>query len=245
MKFCKLYLTHFVTGIVLATVLCCNMSCKKATPNGGASGYIPVDTARPLKSYLALGDSYTIGSSVSAQERFPNQAAQLLAQQGLQFSLPNIIAVSGWTTGNLLTSLASMPPTTNYDLVTLLIGVNNQYQGRSQAEYKIQFAELLTKAIAYAGGRKTRVFVLSIPDYSVTPFAQNNDTVRIAREIDEFNAINKQITIAMGVSYLDITGISREARMDPTLIATDGLHPSGKQYARWVTGLVPMIKAAF
>ncbi len=245
MKFFKPYLSPFVTAVLMATLLCGTISCKKAGPNGGGAVYIPVDTARPLKSYLALGDSYTIGSSVTAPERFPNQAAQLLAQQGLQFKLPDIVAASGWTTDYLLSTLASTSLQSNYDLVTLLIGVNNQYQRRSQAEYRIQFTELLNKSIAYAGGRKSRVFVLSIPDYSVTPFAQYSDTARIAREIDEFNAINKQITLSMGVAYLDITPISREARADPMLIAADGLHPSGKQYSRWVALLVAMIKAVF
>ncbi len=221
------------------------LSCTKSDPSAPGAGIVPTDTMRIIKTYLALGDSYTIGTSVGAEQRFPNQVASLLTQQGLQVMMPNIVATSGWTTGSLLSALASSPPTATYDIVTLLIGVNNQYQGRTQAEYRVQFTDLLNKAIGYAGGRKTRVFVLSIPDYSVTPFAQNSDTARIAREINEFNAINKQVTSSIGVSYQDVTGISREARLDPTLNATDGLHPSGKQYARWVALLAPMIKAAF
>ena len=156
----------------------------------------------------------------------------------------NIIAATGWTTGSLLNSLFNNPPANNYDFVSLLIGVNNQYQGRSTGEYRVQFTELLNKAIGYAGGRSKRVFVLSIPDYSVTPFAKNSDTARIAREIDSLNIINRQISIQSGVAYLDITAISREARTDPTLTASDGLHPSGKQYERWAILLAPIMKAS-
>ncbi len=248
MKVFKLNMFTLAQGLLSAVILVSVLSCTKTVPGSGdtgGGGIVPVDTMRSLKTYLALGDSYTIGSSVTEDQRFPNQAAVSLSQQGLPFKVPEIIATSGWTTGNLLSALASNAPATNYDIVTLLIGVNNQYQGRSQAEYKIQFTDLLNKAVGYAGGNKARVFVLSIPDYSVTAFAQNSDTARIAREINEFNAINKQITNSTGVAYLDITGISREARLDPTLIAGDGLHPSGKQYARWVALLAPIIKAAF
>lgn len=204
---------------------------------------IIIDTSANLKTYLALGDSYTIGQSVTIDQRFPFQTRSLLAMQGLQLKQPDIIATSGWTTGNLLSTLVNNPPSNNYDVVSLLIGVNNQYQGRSQDEYRIQFTDLLNRAVSYAGGRKNRVFVLSIPDYSVTPFAQNSDTARIAREINEFNQINKQITLLAGITYLDITPISREARADASLIASDGLHPSGKQYGRWATLLGPLIKA--
>ena len=206
---------------------------------------VVADTTPISKSYLALGDSYTIGSSVSIEERFPVQTRTRLMLAGLKMSQPNIIAVSGWTTGSLLGSLNQQPPANNYDVVTLLIGVNNQYQGRSQEEYRTQFSTLLDKAIVCAGGRRNRVFVLSIPDYSVMPVAQNSDTAKISREINEFNAINKQITQAAGIAYLDITPISREARQDPSLIAGDGLHPSGKQYAQWSALLFPLIQAAF
>jgi lysophospholipase L1-like esterase len=126
----------------------------------------------------------------------------------------------------------------------LLIGVNNQYQGRSIDEYRIQFTDLLNRAITYTGGLRTRVFVLSIPDYSVTPFARSSDTVRISREIDTFNIVNREISIQSGVTYINITPISREARTDALLTAVDGLHPSGKQYERWARLLAPAMKAA-
>lgn len=230
----------FATLLIASTLVACS---KETAVRNPIATPVMTDTTRS-KTFLALGDSYTIGSSVSIEERFPVQVRDRLVQAGINTNAPNIIATSGWTTGNLLFSLSQAPPTNNYDVVTLLIGVNNQYQRRSQEEYRIEFTTLLEKAITYAGGRKNRVFVLSIPDYSVTTFAQNSDTARISTEIDAFNAINKQITTAAGVSYLDITGISREARFDLSLTAGDGLHPSGKQYARWAGLLLPLIQAA-
>jgi lysophospholipase L1-like esterase len=218
-------------------------ACSKDRPAQNAV-YLPMDTSAKPKSYLALGDSYTIGQSVSIDQRLPVQAVGLLASQGIQMTQADIIATTGWTTANLLNSLNSNSPAKTYDFVTLLIGVNNQYQGRSTDEYRLQFTELLNKAIGYAAGNKKRVFVLSIPDYSVTPFAQYSDTARIAREIDIFNAINKEITLLFGVAYVEITSISRQARSDPALTATDGLHPSGKQYERWAQLLAPLMKAA-
>ncbi|HEY8689653.1 MAG TPA: SGNH/GDSL hydrolase family protein, partial [Chitinophagaceae bacterium] len=183
---------------------------------------------------------YTIGQSVTEPERFPKQTVSLLRSQGIKINDPKIIATTGWTTKNLIDALNADPPQNNYDVVTLLIGVNNQYQGRSIDEYKTEFTILLNRAIQYAGSKSTHVFVLSIPDYSVTPFAQSSDTAKIAREIDQFNVENKKITIQLGVNYLDITQISREN--DPALIAGDGLHPSGKQYKRWADLLAPMVK---
>ncbi len=203
---------------------------------------IPVDTGTG-KTYLALGDSYTIGQSVPVSERFPVQTAKYLTTQGIKFSDPEIIAQTGWTTANLLNSItSSVPLKPSYDIVTLLIGVNNQYQRRSQQEYSDQFSTLLAKAIQYAGNNKNRVFVLSIPDYSVTPYAQGSNKALIAREIDSFNLINKNIAAAMSVQYLDITGFSRLADTDPSLIAGDGLHPSGLQYKLWADALIPVIK---
>ena len=202
------------------------------------SNYTPQDTS---KTYLALGDSYTIGQSVLEIERFPNQAVLSLRAQNLAINNPRIVATTGWTTKNLIDALNSDPPATSYSVVSLLIGVNNQYQGKSIEEYKTEFAFLLNRAIQYASGKPTHVFVLSIPDYSVTAFAQNLDTAKIAKEIDLFNAVNKNISQQLGVNYLDITPISRKAKDDPSLIAKDGLHPSAKQYALWIDLLVPEI----
>ena len=228
--------------IVSLTMLFFLSACSKENKPGPAVP--PTDTIAPYKNYLALGDSYTIGTSVTATERFPVQTTALLSSSNILINQPDIRAINGWTTNDLLHSLTSEPPVKTYDLVSLLIGVNNQYQHRSQEEYRIKFTELVTKAIEYAGGRRNRVFVLSIPDYSVTPFAQYSDTVMISNEIDQFNAINEQVSAQMGVKYLTITQISREGRTDPTMQASDGLHPSGKQYQRWSALLAPMMKAS-
>lgn len=198
----------------------------------------PVNPA--AKTYLALGDSYTIGQSVSVTDRFPSHTVALLRGYGITINDATIIATTGWTTKNLLDALTSTTLPTNYDVVSLLIGVNNQYQGKSIEEYRAEFTTLLNRAIQYANNKPTHVFVLSIPDYSVTPFAANSNRAKIAAEIDQFNAINKSISSQLGVNYLDITPISRESDME--LIASDGLHPSGKQYKRWADLLAPMIK---
>ena len=196
-----------------------------------------------IHTYLALGDSYTIGESVPENERYPVQLASFLNSQNVPIYPPEIIARTGWTTGNLLSRLETDPPKrSTYDIVTLLIGVNNQYQRRPQSEYSQQFTTLLQKAIAFAGNRKKRVFVLSIPDYSVTPFAAGYDKAKIAAEIDEFNNINKNITESYGVSYLYITDHTRLAATDNSLIAPDGLHPSGKEYEVWAKRLLPIVK---
>lgn len=234
----------FLVMVMLGSMSACKKDPVSSTITSVWTPLPVIPDSSNYKSYLALGDSYTIGQSVNADQRFPMQAAELLTQQSVQMKLPEIIATTGWTTGNLISTLFNNSPVKTYDFVSLLIGVNNQYQRRSPDEYRIEFANLLNKAILYAGNRKNRVFVLSIPDYSVTPFAQNSDTARIAMEIDIFNSINKEITLANGVAYLDITPISREARTDVSLIASDGLHPSSKQYQRWAALLAPMMKAA-
>ena len=208
---------------------------KRSTGTGPNEVVPPPDTLPTLAklNYLALGDSYTIGQSVAVDSRFPHQAVAILNSRGYRLNEPQYIAQTGWTTGALLNAIQTQNPTANFDVVSLLIGVNNQYQQRSQEEYRQQFSSCLQQAIRLAGNRKNRVFVLSIPDYSVTTFARNADTAKIAREIDEFNRINKEITMAAGIVYIDITPGSREGRTDASLIAGDGLHPSGKEYAKW------------
>lgn len=196
------------------------------------------DTA---KTYLALGDSYTIGQSVEVSDRYPVQTVALLKGKGINIKDPDIIAVTGWTTTNLLDALNANPPQKNYAIVSLLIGVNNQYQGKSLEDYKTEFTELLNRSIMYAGNNRKHVFVISIPDYSVTPFARGRDTAAIAKEIDDFNAANKKIASDAGVHYLDITPISREAKDNLSLVANDGLHPSGEQYRQWSILLAPLM----
>ncbi len=193
------------------------------------------------QTYLALGDSYTIGESVLESERFPVQTVQHLKNLQFGFSQPDIIAATGWTTGDLINALNNQPPQHLYSIVTLLIGVNNQYQHKTLYQYKIEFSELLNRAILYAANKPAHVLVLSIPDYSVTPFAAGRDTTKIANEIDAFNNINKGISLDAGVYYIDITPISREAKTNASLIAADGLHPSGMQYKRWSELLASVI----
>lgn len=197
------------------------------------------------KSYLALGDSYTVGESVPPQENFPNQTVSLLKKTGLAFAPPVIIAKTGWTTDELENAIEQSNIQKQFDLVTLLIGVNNQYRGRSLDEYKSEFEALLAKAISFAGGKENHVFVVSIPDWGVTPFAANRDSKKIAAEIDAFNFANKLIAEKHKVHYIDITEGSRDARIEKELVAEDGLHPSGKEYGKWAAKLAAGIQKTF
>jgi lysophospholipase L1-like esterase len=190
-------------------------------------------------SYLALGDSYTIGESVASEDNFPNQVVKLLRAKGLDMEDAEIIAKTGWTTFELSAHLDQHSPyQPKYDFVSLLIGVNNQYRGLSSEQYAKEFQNLLMRAISYAGGIRERVVVLSIPDWGVTPFAAGRDRSKIAEEIDLFNVINKRKTRDAGVFYLDITPLTREAATDQSLLAEDGLHPGAKDYRRWAKWVV-------
>jgi len=192
-----------------------------------------------MMRFLALGDSYTIGESVAPAERWPMRLAALLRAEGIPIEDPLIIATTGWTTDELWAGIDRAAPTGLFDLVSLLIGVNNQYRARSQDEYHRQFADLLKRAIEFAGGKPGRVLVLSIPDWGVTPFAAGRDRARIAAEIDAFNAINRGEAERRGARYVDVTPISRQAAADASLIAEDGLHPSGQMYAEWARLALP------
>ncbi len=195
------------------------------------------------KKYLALGDSYTIGQSVDPSFRFPAQTAAILKDSGINISNIQYIATTGWTTYNLQDAIHQQNPQGPFDVVSLLIGVNDQYQRHDTIGYRAQFTNLLQISVRLAGNKKENVFVLSIPDYSVTPFAQGYNTASIRKEIDEFNAINKEVTLSRQITYVDITAISRDAATDAALIAGDGLHPSGKQYAMWANLLAQKMKA--
>ncbi len=190
--------------------------------------------------FLALGDSYTIGESVSESERWPVQLAALLRAQGFDIEDPLIIARTGWTTDELSAGIDAANLQGPYDLVSLLIGVNNQYRGRDQAEYREQFVALLQRAIAFAGEEPSRVVVLSIPDWGVTPFAAGRNSTIIAAEIDAFNAVNKEEAERAGAYYVDVTPTSRLAEGNPALVANDGLHPSGQMYAEWAKLALPV-----
>ena len=194
-------------------------------------------TVQPIR-YLALGDSYTIGESVAESERWPNQLQKLLLDSGIQIEKPVIIARTGWTTNELQDAISKSNLKNEYQLVSLLIGVNNQYRGYPVEQQKKEFRELLLSAITFAQGDTSAVFVVSIPDYGVTPFAKSKDPDKIAKEIDLYNSINQSICTEYGVRYFDITENSRKALNDPSLIADDGLHPSGKMYRQWVQEII-------
>lgn len=184
---------------------------------------------------LALGDSYTIGEAVKKEERWPEQLALRLRADSIKIE-PEIIAKTGWTTDELMQAIQQKNPTGPYDLVSLLIGVNNQYRGYPIDQYEREFKQLLNKAIELAGGNHYHVFVVSIPDYGVTPFVEEKglDSEKIASEIHNYNAIAEKIATLRDVKFIDITPGSKKAADDPALIAEDGLHPSGKMYTMWV-----------
>lgn len=190
-------------------------------------------------TYLALGDSYTIGESVIDSLRWPNQLVAALKQNGKQFDPANIIARTGWTTDELSTAMDTTELAPPYDYVSLLIGVNNQYRGRSIENFEAEFIELLDRAIVLGDQKGTNVFVLSIPDWGVMPFAEGRDRKQIALELDQFNAVIQTACRDRNIAFFDITPISREAETNPILFANDGLHPSGEMYARWVDTLLP------
>lgn len=183
--------------------------------------------------FLALGDSYTIGESVAEDQRWPVQLTAALRKKGLTADDPKIIAVTGWRTDDLKKAIHASNPARDYTLVSLLIGVNNQYQGKTAENYAPEFEELLQMATDFAGGDRSRVFVVSIPDYGYTPFGKVKQQ-QISKAIDDFNSVNKAIAEKAGVKYFYITDISRKGFEDPELVAADGLHPSGKMYSKWV-----------
>jgi lysophospholipase L1-like esterase len=197
----------------------------------------------PVKM-LALGDSYTIGESVAAADRWPLQLAKLLEAHQIQCDTPEILAKTGWTTDELSSAIKKHRFQERYDLVTLLIGVNNQYRGRDVEQYRGELRELIQFAIAKAGNEPNRVILLSIPDWGVTPFAKGRDSGKIATEIDAYNAVKKEEAEKASVHFVDITDVTRDIDGDKaTLIANDGLHPSSKMYALWAERVLPVALA--
>jgi lysophospholipase L1-like esterase len=238
-------LQNYTTTFALITITNFLFACSKT--NAYQMPAQSIDTVATqndtTKTYLALGDSYTIGQSVIEKDRYPVQTAGLLNNAGFKFKPPEIIATTGWTTVNLASGINSHHFADSvYDIVTLLIGVNDQYQGSTLSEYEQQFIKLVQQSIVLAGGKPTHVIILSIPDYSVTPFASSSNKTLIASEIDSFNVINKQISGSYHTNYINVTGESRKAANDPSLIASDGLHFSGKEYAIWAGMLTAQIE---
>jgi lysophospholipase L1-like esterase len=227
-------------------------ACSKATVNVTNTRPVVTDTTHNTTTpadtsaltWLALGDSYTIGQSVDSSQRYPAQTAILLQTyyikhvSGIQY-----IAKTGWTTSNLQSAINVAKLGGPFDIVTLLIGVNDQYQGIDTAVYRTRFTQLLQQALQFAGNNKMHVFVLSIPDYSVTPFG--GGSAAISKDLSYFNAINKTITAAYNINYIDITGISLGMGTDASLVANDGLHPSGKEYNMWANELAASIATSF
>lgn len=200
---------------------------------------LPENPSLSLK-YLALGDSYTIGQSVCEACRFPEQLKQRIAVGLNAYVDLNIIAQTGWTTTNLKTAINSQNPASDYDLVTLLIGVNNQFQNRPFSLYEQEFPELLQRAILLANGNPAKVIVISIPDYAFTPYGQNsNNPNEISSEIDDYNAFAKNYAMQKGVTFVNITDITRMGIENPNFVASDGLHPSEMAYSKFVERIYP------
>lgn len=187
--------------------------------------------------FLALGDSYTIGEGVDASERWPVVLAGRLREQGILVDDPVIIAKTGWTTEELDAAIDAAAPRGRFSLVTLLIGVNDQYRGKRVQTYRENFTKLLDRAIGFAGGDASRVIVISIPDWGVTPFAEGRHRDEIATQINVYNAANREIALAKGAGWVDVTPTSRKAGAE---LAADGLHPGASMYREWVKLIEPV-----
>jgi len=204
------------------------------------------DPAAPAPRWLALGDSYTIGEGVSAAERWPQQLAAALQRDGVAVAAPEVVARTGWTTDELSGAMDAHEFHAPYALVALLIGVNNQYRGRDVANYRSEFSALLKRAIALAGDVREHVIVISIPDWGVTRFGHESgrDRAQIARELDAYNAANRDIAASEHVRWVDVTAASRDGGERADMLVGDGLHPSAAMYARWVEAILPAAKEA-
>lgn len=194
--------------------------------------------------FLALGDSYTIGEGVSESERWPNHLVRLLRDRGVEIADPHVIARTAWTTDELSDAIDAEKPRGPYDLVSLLVGVNDQYRGRPVGSFDGEFATLLRRAKGFAKKRASRVIAVSIPDWGSSPFAEGRDRDLISREIATYNARARALAGAAGAQWVDITDISRHMQTDPALIAGDGLHPSGEMYRQWAHLILPVAVAA-
>ncbi len=226
----------------LALLICLGLvACKQDNPS-------PVITPSPAgessNTYLALGDSYTIGQSVPPADQWGMQLAGLLRGEGVAISDPVTIARTGWTTSELASAIAAADLKPTYDLVSLLIGVNNQYRGQSLANYRTEFSQLLQTSIRLAKGDPTNVLVLSIPDWGATPFGSGSNRQQITAEINAFNAAAKEIAQKAGVTFIDITPLTRKAADDNSYVASDGLHYSGKMHREWALLALPDAKKA-
>jgi lysophospholipase L1-like esterase len=204
---------------------------------------MPQPPAKKTMSLLALGDSYTSCEMVDPIDHWPAVLGRDLREKGIALEPVTIVAHDGWATFELADAIKQANLAGPYSVVTLLSGVNNQYRGLSLEEYETQFTELAQTAISFAGGNASHVIVISIPDWSVTPFAHDLGRTGTAEAIDRFNSVNKRVAHRLGAQYVNVTGISREAASDPTLIASDGLHPSAEMYRRWLVEILPVVES--
>lgn len=230
------------TSVLLPFCFWLFISCTK--PNWGTTNIALTTRVTSFKDsihYLALGDSYTIGASVERDDNFPNQSFQLLKSAGFKTSSIQIIAKNGWTAEDLITAVATTNKRNSYQVVTLLIGVNNQYQGRPSKEFEPSFLALLKSAIALIGNKPKRVFVISIPDWGITPFASGRDRKEIANEIDAYNWVCEKNAKAEGANYINITDAYRIDGSKPDYLSSDGLHPSKLEYTKWAIKLTQQI----
>ncbi len=229
---------RLLTSAALLLFACSSQSSPNPVPTTTVA--VPTGSA----AYLALGDSYTIGEGAAEADRWPVQLAALARQQHLALQSPDLIARTGWTTAELSEAIAASGNTRTYSLVSLLIGVNNQYQGQPVAQYRREFRPLLQTAIRYAGNQPGRVVVLSIPDWGQSPFAAGQDHARIGAAIDQFNAAAQQECQQAHVAFVNITPLTRAAAGDARQFAPDGLHYSGPQMRRWAEAALPTVQAA-
>lgn len=196
-------------------------------------------TAAPA-SFLALGDSYTHGEGIDPAGSWPARLVELARERGTAIAEPRVIARTGWTTDELSAAVHREDPRGPFDLVSLMVGVNDQYRGRTEASYRRRFEPLVRRAVRLAGDRPGRVIVLSVPDWGVTPFAADRDAAGIAESIDAFNTINREISALCGTHYVDVTPLSRRAGDVPGMFASDGLHPSAGMYEAWAHLVLPV-----
>lgn len=195
-------------------------------------------------SWLALGDSYTIGEAVPAEARWTHQLARALRAEGIDLADPLTLATTGWTTDELDAAIDAADPQGPFDFASLLVGVNDQYRGRAVDDYARAFPALLERTTGFAGGRADRVLALSIPDWGVTPFAaaSGRDRAAIANELDAYNDAARRACAARGIAFVDITAASRALGADPGMLAEDGLHPSTAMYAEWARLALPVAR---
>lgn len=233
----------FVLACSVLLVTACTAAGERGKTAVNETGMQVTDREGPVR-FLALGDSYTIGESVASDQRWPVQLVKALRTEGVEIRPPRIIAKTGWTTDELADGVQAAEFEHRFDLVTLMIGVNNQYRGRDVDNYRNELDQLIERASRLAGGEPGRVIVISIPDWGVTPYARKDgrNASEIAEEIDAFNEVNRELAKDHGARYVNITDISREVADDILLVANDGLHPSPQQYRRWTKRILPVAR---